>query len=262
MYKGKHSKIAGTSKFWLITIILLIVIVFIIAFAIAQPWKSMQSEETPAVSEDASEETIVDFEQNTFFQDLSCSGTITDIDGSICFVSDHMYSVEIDGTIYEDVNFFRLNDSNYQKWAEQSVIIRASTVAYSGNEFTLDLQYLVGDDVCVSTPFSEYHFPSEWADRLIVAYSYSDLFYKVDFYADMHEAQEYLFSIVMGEAEGMPIGKLTDSMDGVTMVYLMEREDDFSAYSQADQTYLYSMMEGINYLLDKLYENPQFSDEF
>lgn len=258
MNNEKHSKIAGSSKFWLIAIVLLIVI----AFAIAQPWKAMQSEKTPAVSEDVSGETFADFEKNTFLQDLSCSGTITDIDGSICFVSDHMYSVAIDGTIYEDVNIFRLNDSNYQKWAEQSVIIRASTVAYSGNGFTLDLQYLVSDDVCVNTPFSEFHFPAEWADRLIVDHSYSDAFYKVDFYADMDEAQEYLFSIVMGEAEGMPIGKLTDSMDGVTMVYLMEREDDFSAYSQADQTYLHSMMEGINYLMDKLYENPEFSDEF
>lgn len=262
MNQEKRSKLAGTSKFWPIAIVLLIVIVFVITLAIMQPWKSNQSEKTPAVGESVSKETLADFEKNTFLQDLSCSGTITDIDGSICFVSDHMYSVVIDGTIYEDVNIFRLNDSNYQKWAEQSVIIRASTVAYSGNGFTLDLQYLVSDDVCVSTPFSEYHFPAEWADRLIVRHSYSDLFYKVDFYADMNESQEYLFSIVMGEAEGMPIGKLTDNMDGVTMVYLEEREDNFAAYSQGDQTYLHSMMEGINYLVDTLYDNPQFSDEF
>lgn len=261
MNKGKYSKTTRTSKIWII-IGLIVVLAIIIAIAIIQPRKAVQSETSPAVSESVSVENFVDFEKNTFFQDLSYSGTITDIDGSICFVSDQMYSIEIDGTIYEDVNIFRLNDSNYHKWAEQSVIIRPSTVAYSGDSFTLDLQYIVSNDICVSTPFSEYHFPAEWADRLMVTHSYSDSFYRVDFYADMAEAQEYMFSIVMGEAEGMPIGKLTDSMDGVTMVYLMIRTDDFSAYSQVDQKYLHSMMEGTNYLIEKLYENPQFSNEF
>ena len=185
-----------------------------------------------------------------------------DIDGEICFVADQMYSVEIDGVAYENVNIFYLNDPNYQNWAEQTVTVRAAAVSKSGEKFMLDLQYIVSDDVCVSTPFSEYHFPAEWADRLLIKHSYSDSDYTIAFYADMDAGQEYLFSIVMGENDGTPIGKLTDDMDAVTMVYLNSREDNFEGYSQTEQDYLYSMMEGINYLFDELAKNPQFSDEF
>lgn len=173
-----------------------------------------------------------------------------------------MYNVEIDDVVYENINIFHLNDPNYQDWSEQTVTVRAAAISKSGEKFMLDLQYIVSDDVCVSTPFSEFHFPAEWADRLLVKHSYSDSDYTVAFYADIDGAQEYLFSIVMGENDGTPIGKLTDDMDAVTMVYLLNREDDFAGYSQTEQDYLYSMMEGINYLFDELANNPQFSDEF
>lgn len=283
MYQGKHSKKTKISKLWFLLIALIVVTVLVMIFVRLQPETSQQaetvsstSETAPAVTEPAStvrepvpttsetvpEETNVSQERNTFFLDLSCSGTITNIDDNLCFVADQMYSIEIEGTVFEDVNIFYLNDIGYQAWAEQPVIIRASSLSRSEDHMLLELQYLISDDVCVSTPFSEYHFPAQWADRLLVTHSYSDSCYKVDFFADMEEAQEHLFSIVMGEADATPIGKLTDSMDGVTMVYLIQRTDDFSSYSQTDQDYLHSMMEGVNYLLDRLNENPQFSNEF
>lgn len=272
MKKGKYVKKSKNKNSWLIVIIALVAVVFAVVLVITQSWQSDQllSEDVPDKTDAVSvpdkividDETKSCLEDNAFFVDLSCSGAITDIDGEICFVADQMYRVEIDGEVYENVNIFCLTDPNYQEWAEQAVTVRASAIAQSDEKFMLDLQYIVCDDVCVSTPFSEYHFSAEWADRLIVNHSYSDTFYKVDFYADMDEKQEYLFSIIMGEEEGTPIGKLTDTMDSVTMVYLLNREDDFAGYSQTDQDYLHSMMEGINYLIDELEKNPQFSNEF
>lgn len=277
MKNGKYARKTKNVNVWPFVIIALVAVVAAVILVIWQPWRQEQSAESLAASEDSyqendetettdqtgmADETDSNLENNTFFVDLSCSGIITDIDGEICFVADQMYSVEIDGVAYENVNIFYLNDPNYQNWAEQTVTVRAAAVSKSGEKFMLDLQYIVSDDICVSTPFSEYHFPAEWADRLLVKHSYSDSDYTIAFYADMDAEQEYLFSIVMGENDGTPIGKLTDDMDAVTMVYLNNREDNFEGYSQTEQDYLYSMMEGINYLFDELAKNPQFSDEF
>ena len=277
MKKGKYAKQTKNVNVWPVLIVVLVVVIVAVILAIWQPWQLRQSEPNVTVSEDfyqennetdttdqadVTEEMDANLENNTFFVDLSCSGIITDVNGEICFVADQMYHVEIDDVVYENINIFHLNDPNYQNWAEQTVTVRAAAISKSDEKFMLDLQYIVSDDVCVSTPFSEYHFPAEWADRLLVKHSYSDSDYTVAFYADMDGVQEYLFSIVMGENDGTPIGKLTDDMDAVTMVYLLNREDNFEGYSQTEQDYLYSMMEGINYLFDELAENPQFSDEF
>lgn len=277
MKDGKYVKKTKNVNVWPFVMIALVVVVAAVILAVWQPWQPKQSESNLTVSEDyytenddtnttsqtdAAEKLDSNLENNTFFVDMSCSGIITDIDGEVCFVADQMYSVEINGVVYDNVNIFCLNDPNYQEWAEQTVTVRAAAISKSGEKFMLDLQYIVSEDVCVNTPFAEYHFPAEWADRLIVKHSYSDTYYKVEFYADMDAEQEYLFSIVMGENDGTPIGKLTDAMDAVTMVHLLNRDADFSNYSKTEQDYLYSMMEGINYLFDELAKNPQFSDEF
>lgn len=252
MKKGKYAKQTKNMNVLPFLMIVLFVVVVTVILVIWKPWQLKQ----------VKNELNSNLENNTFLVDLSCSGIITDVDGEICFVADQMYNVKIDNVVYENINIFHLSDPNYQDWSEQTVTVRAAAISKHNEKFILDLQYIVNDDVCVSTPFSEYHFPAEWADRLLVKHSYSDNDYTVAFYADMDGTQEYLFSIVMGENDGTPIGKLTDDMDAVTMVYLLNREDDFGGYSQTEQDYLYSMMEGINYLFDELAENPQFSSEF
>lgn len=231
--------------------------------AIVMLWEKEPPKSNNEVSGDeTTSEVDSSVANNQFLLDLSCSGTITNIDDRLCFVTDQIYSVEIDGEIYENVNLFFLSDPNYQKWAEKAVIARAASIEKSDAGFVIGLQYVVAEDICLCTPFSEYHFPAEWSDRLIVSHHYSDAYYSVDFYADMGEQKEYLFSIIMGNSDGEPIGKLTNDMDEVTMVYLRSRVGDFNGYDQTRQDYLYGMMDGINYLLDKLYENPDFTNEF
>lgn len=253
MKNKKSSREEKKGEVWIISIATLLFITSAITLAILYSWHSKKSE---YVTMDSS------LKSNTYLTDLSCSGMITEIDGQICFVSNRMYDVRLSGATYKDVNTFYLTDSSYQNWAEQPITVCAAAISRSDEKFNLDLQYIVGDDICISTPFSVYHYPAEWADKLIVIHSYSENYYKVGFYADMNMKQEYLFSITMGKEEGTPIGKLTDNMGAVTMVYLLSRSNEFEDYSPDEENYLHGMMEGVNYLLDELAKNPQFSEEF
>lgn len=132
MKNGKYARKTKNVNVWPFVIIALVAVVAAVILMIWQPWQQEQSAESLAASEDSyqendeteatdqtdvTDETDSNLENNTFFADLSCSGIITDIDGEICFVADQMYSVEIDGVAYENVNIFYLNDPNYQNWA-------------------------------------------------------------------------------------------------------------------------------------------------
>lgn len=274
MKKPKYLRERQKRRTWL-WILAAVAVALVVVLVLIPRFNESSGEEEPTigVTETAVEiETVAETEtapqkedilrNNPFLMDLSFSGMITTLEDAPCFVADQMYSMELDGESYEAVNTFLLQDYNLLAWAEQRVIVRASGVEKAGEDFVMELQYLVADDVVISTPFTVFHYPEEWADHLSVVHSYSTTSYQLDFWADFDETQVQLFSVVMGETEGTPVGKLTDSMDAVTMVYVEHYEINYDQYTDEQQNYLYGMMDGMNYLLEMLRQEAEFSGEY
>lgn len=112
-------------------------------------------------------------------------------------------------------------------------------------------------DLMVSTPYCTLYYPAQWMQNIRTESETTAVGHIVTFYGTAGEEEAALFAVYFAEAgqNSYPVGFLTDG--GTTLDVSVELFD-FDPDSPAGED-LSAMQEGVNYLIDKLGENPAFS---
>lgn len=110
-------------------------------------------------------------------------------------------------------------------------------------------------DMMVSTPYCNLYYPAELKDGVRATVEETGVGCIVKFYGTAAGLEEHIFSLFFAEAseKSFPVGVFTDENASVDI--------NLELCDLSDSEELYVMQEGINYLLDKLKENPSFSSE-
>lgn len=110
-------------------------------------------------------------------------------------------------------------------------------------------------DMTVSTPYCNLYYPADLKDSVRAAVEKTAGGCIVKFYGTAETVEEHIFSVFFAEASenSFPVGMFTD--ENTSMDINLELCD------LPDVEELYVLQEGVNYLLDRLKENPAFSSE-
>lgn len=117
------------------------------------------------------------------------------------------------------------------------------------------------EDMVISTPCGNLFFPGQWADQVRAEVKEEGIGYAVTFYGTVADAEYALFTVLFAadSENSFPVGMIT--VDDVSMdvsIELYELEAD-SGWSQAEMDAASAMQEGVNYVIEKLKENPAFT---
>lgn len=115
-------------------------------------------------------------------------------------------------------------------------------------------------DLVVTTPYCNLYYPAQWRDKVRAEMEYTAFGCIVHYYGTVGNQEVKLFVVFFAESsdDSYPVGTITH--DGTMMdvsVELINMEQGNGA-EKPDAEDLNDMQEGINYLLDKLEENPVF----
>ena len=125
-------------------------------------------------------------------------------------------------------------------------------------EETSPTEQTVNDtDLMVSTPYCTLYYPAQWMQSIRTEAQTTAMGHIVTFYGTAGEEEAALFAVYFAEAgeNSYPVGVITHG--GTTLDVSVELFD-FAADSPAAEDFS-AMQEGVNYLIDKLAENPAFS---
>ena len=109
------------------------------------------------------------------------------------------------------------------------------------------------EDIVTKTPYGELYFPGQWAEYTQIDQVSGSGFVEVIYSAQFNVRNIPLFSIIIGEGEGVQAGTITaeDGTQRNVYVKFEELEEDESL-GKIEQNRLYAMQEDLNYLLDNL----------
>lgn len=109
------------------------------------------------------------------------------------------------------------------------------------------------DYVSIATKYGELRYQEQWTETMLTAQKTDGDNVVVEFTASVGENTYPLFDVIIGEAEGSPMGEITDGSGTKRSVYFNVKEiGDISALTQDEQNLLYAMQEDVNYILDNL----------
>lgn len=114
-------------------------------------------------------------------------------------------------------------------------------------------QNVVPEDIEIETEFGTLHFPEQWTEFVDVEQASDGETATAKFNAVINEKNYELFTIIIGNGDGVEIGELTDSEGKTRTVYaeLVELETDDSL-SEGEQSRLFAMQEDLNYVIEHL----------
>lgn len=116
-------------------------------------------------------------------------------------------------------------------------------------------------DLMVTTPYCNLHYPGQWQDSVRVEMESTAYGCIVTFYGSVGDQEEKLFAVFFTESsdDSFPVGIITHG--GTAMDVSVELFDIVpgSGLEEPDADELNAMQEGVNYLIDRLEENPVFS---
>lgn len=116
-------------------------------------------------------------------------------------------------------------------------------------------------DLKASTPYGDLYFPGQWKDSIRWVGQETEAGYIAEFYGIVNGKESRLFTLYFAEIvdDAVPVGILTAAdMTMDVSLALWDLPED-SGWSEAEQDMFYALQEKVNYLLDKLKENPGFS---
>ena len=119
-------------------------------------------------------------------------------------------------------------------------------------------QSSVPQDVVIETRFGNLAFPEQWSEFITTNETeVSDECIKVDFSAKINDTYYLLFTIYIGNGEGIDecvkVGEIRDSENEVRNVYVEVAEITVDEnLSEGEQNRIYAMQEDLNYLIDNL----------
>lgn len=110
-------------------------------------------------------------------------------------------------------------------------------------------------DMMVSTPYCNLYYPADLKDSVRATVEETDVGCIVKFYGTAEKLEEHIFSLFFAEASenSFPVGIFADEST------IMDINLELCDISDIEE--LYVLQEGVNYLLDKLKENPSFSSD-
>lgn len=109
------------------------------------------------------------------------------------------------------------------------------------------------DDIVVSTKYGNLYYPEQWSEYVQTEQQEDENSVTVTFTANIRDGLYPLFAVMIGEGEGEPVGRITDSEGKERDVYLRTEElSDMSGLTEGEQNRLYAMQEDLNYLIDSL----------
>lgn len=115
-------------------------------------------------------------------------------------------------------------------------------------------------DLEVETPYATLYYPAQWAGGVRAEVQENEIGADVLFYGEVKGREALLFTVSFGGAEGFPVG-VYETREGYLLdvtTALSDLELDES-WMSADMDSICAMQEGINYVLEKLEEDPGFS---
>lgn len=117
------------------------------------------------------------------------------------------------------------------------------------------------EDVVVSTPCGDLFFPGQWEGQIRAEVKEEGIGYTVTFYGKIGDAECALFTVLFAadSENSFPVGVIT--VDEVSMDVSIELYDleENTAWTQAQMDTASAMQEGVNYVIEKLKENPAFA---
>lgn len=119
----------------------------------------------------------------------------------------------------------------------------------------------IGDPLAIETPYGNLYYPDKWVDSLRYSKNETDNGVAFEFYGTVNGREELIYIIIFGYEtdNSFPVG--TISGDGFENVQISVELSDFipdSNWSQDDADTMCAMQESVNYITEKLKENPNF----
>lgn len=106
----------------------------------------------------------------------------------------------------------------------------------------------------LSTPYGALRYQGKWMDSMITTQTESEDSLQIDFSTRIGETEYALFSLILGNGEGSPVGQITDAQGDAHNVYLIFEEIvRYPELSEKEQDTLYAMQEDINYIIANLH---------
>ena len=111
----------------------------------------------------------------------------------------------------------------------------------------------VPNAVVIKTQFGNLYYQDQWEDFMRVDLVEETASVAAAFFAEIESVKYPLFQLTIGEAEGEPVGQLTDAQGQKHDVFVtMEEIGLFEGLTEGEQNRLYAMQEDINFILDNL----------
>lgn len=120
------------------------------------------------------------------------------------------------------------------------------------------VEFNVGGDIAVPTPYCELHFPAEYSENLKVAEDKDGKIHKFIFIAQFENRASELFTISFGDYEQEKIGEIQAIGGGVPVSVVWSETDVKDELTVNSLNVYYAMQESVNYLIERLGSEPNF----
>lgn len=115
-------------------------------------------------------------------------------------------------------------------------------------------------DVGIETPYGTLYYPGEWEGNMRIENVEKDSSYSVNFYGNVNEREELLYTVWFGESgeNAFPVG--TIKVNGQEISVSMEMSDFVpdESWSTDDSDKICAMQETLNDVLEKIQKLPDF----
>lgn len=117
------------------------------------------------------------------------------------------------------------------------------------------------EDVTVSTPYGDLFVPAQWQDQMDAYTEDRGSGYAVTFVGTVGEHEETLFTVLFNADmdDSLPVGTLNVNGESVSVSVKFEEILMDDAWTAEEADTISAMQESINYILEKLGENPGFT---
>lgn len=136
------------------------------------------------------------------------------------------------------------------------LLVGCSGSTQEGNKSTSggqSMQAEHAEEVVIGTAYGDLYYPAQWEEYLQVDQTEDDESAQIAFSGKIDETLYPLFTIIVGNGDGVSAGTLTgkDGTQRTVYVQIVEVTGN-AALSQIELNRLYAMQEDLNYLIDHL----------
>ena len=122
----------------------------------------------------------------------------------------------------------------------------------------------IGNPLAIETPYGTLYYPDKWAGSLRSEEEKTDGGITIKFYGTVNEKEEILYMIMFGceTDNSFPVGTISgESFENVQVNVELSDFTPDSSWSQDAVDTMCAMQESVNYIIEKLEENPNFKGD-